>query len=164
MYSLLKASGIAAAIGYAGLAPVAVAQETSYKFACQDVGASAPEPLGDREGHNITVHPYSCRVDSGPMSGGIVTGTDVWEWDGPKAVQRSNVGVIRKPGATVVYVGAGGNLTLTMTDGKVTGFTASGKTTDVVATGGAASMSGRSDSWTAKPAGPGQFAVEINLQ
>jgi hypothetical protein len=164
MRYLLKATGIAAAVAFAACAPNAVAQEITVTLACQDIGASAPEPLGDREGHSITVHQYSCRVESGPMSGGVATGTDVWEWDGPKAVQLSNVGVIRKPGATEVFVGDGGNLALTMTDGKVTGFTASGKNHAVIATGSAASMMGKTDNWTSKPAGPGQFAVEAKIQ
>jgi hypothetical protein len=164
MRYLLKASGIAAAIAFAAFASDAVAQEINYTYACQEVGAGAPEPLGDREGHSIAVHQYSCRVDSGPMSGGVVTGTDIWEWDGPNAVQRSNVGVVRSPRGTVVYVGAGGNLTLTMTDGKVTGFTASGKSTAVVATGSAASMTGKTDNWMAKPTGPGQYVVESKVR
>ena len=51
-----------------------------------------------------------------------------------------------------------------MTDGKVTGFTGSGKGTAVVATGSAASMAGKSDTWTAKSTGMGQFSVEDKLE
>ena len=55
MRYLLKASGIVAAIAFAAFAPGAIAQEVS-KFSCQAIGANgAPEPLGDREGHGITV-------------------------------------------------------------------------------------------------------------
>jgi hypothetical protein len=79
MRNLLKASGIVTALAFAGFAPGAVAQETSFKQICQEVGGNAPEPVGDREGHTITVSQYSCRVDSGPMSGGVVTGTAIWE-------------------------------------------------------------------------------------
>jgi hypothetical protein len=58
MNTLLKASGIATAAAFAAFAafaPGAVAQEIS-KSLCQAVGANgAPEPLGDREGHGISV-------------------------------------------------------------------------------------------------------------
>ena len=53
MRYLLKASGIAAAIALIAVAPSAVAQESTSTLACQDVGVSAPEPLGDHEGHSI---------------------------------------------------------------------------------------------------------------
>ena len=158
------AAGIGTAIAFAAFAPDAVAQEITSTFTCQDVGSGAPEPLGDREGHTITVGQYSCRVDSGPMSGGLVTGTAVWEWDGPNAVQLSNSAVARKPGATVVWVGKSGKLALTMTDGKVTGFTASGQGADVVATGSAASLVGKTSTWTSKSTGPDQFTTEETLR
>jgi hypothetical protein len=76
----------------------------------------------------------------------------------------SGNGVIRKPGATVVYVQTDGKLALTMTDGKVTGWTASGKGPWAIATGSAASLAGKSATWTAKPAGPGEFTVEDKLE
>src|SRR5271168_344755 len=53
MKTALFAAGIGTAIVFAAVAPGAVAQEV-LKFSCQAVGGSgAPEPLGDREGHNI---------------------------------------------------------------------------------------------------------------
>jgi hypothetical protein len=61
------------------------------------------------------------------MSGAVATGTDIWEWDGTNAVEISASGVERKPGATLVYRGTEGKLSLTITDGKVTGWTGSGK-------------------------------------
>ncbi len=164
MRYLLKASGIAAAIALMAVAPSAVAQESTSTLACQDVGVSAPEPLGDREGHSILTSQTSCRVDSGPVSGGVSTGTDIWEWNGPKAVLLSSSGVVRKPGATVVYLSTAGTLALTMTDGKVTGWTASGRGTYPVATGSAASLAGKSFTFTAKPTGPGQFAAEFKTE
>src|SRR5947209_4494736 len=103
-----------AVVAISAAAPSALAQENSAAYTCQDIGAGPAEPLGDRDGHSISVGQYSCRIDSGPMSGGVVTGTGIWEWDGNKAVLLSNSGVMRKPGATVVYKDTGGNLELTM--------------------------------------------------
>jgi hypothetical protein len=150
-----------AAIALGAFAPSAFAQETTVTATCQAVGGGAPEPLGDREGHSISVGQVSCRVDDGLMSGGVLSGTDIWEWDSPNAVMLSNSGVIRKPGTTVVYVETAGKLALTMADGKVTGWTASGRATYAMATGSAASLAGKSFTYTAKPTGPaGQFTSE----
>jgi hypothetical protein len=164
MRYLMKGPGIAAAIAFAAFAPDAVAQEITYTWTCQDVGSTAPEALGDREGHSISIDVASCHSESEPMSGAVLTGTTMWEWNGPNAVLLSSNGVIRKPGATMVYQNTAGTLALTMTDGKVTGFTASGKGDEKLATGSLAALAGTSYTWTAKPAGPRQFTVEVKQQ
>ena len=139
----------------------AAAQEIAYTFTCQDVGTDPPEALGDREGHSISINVASSHSESEPMSGAVLTGTTIWEWNGPNAVLLSSNGVIRKPGATVVYQNTGGSLALTMTEGKVTGFTASGKGDEKLATGSLAMLAGKPYTWTTKPAGPGQFTLEV---
>jgi hypothetical protein len=161
MKTTLFAAGIGTAIAFAAFVPNAVAQENTITGTCQAVGANgAPEPLGDREGHGVSVGQISCHIDSGLMKDGIVTGTYIWEWDGPNATLISEHGVVRKPGATVVYVETQGKLALTMADGKVTGWTASARGTNVVATGSAASLAGKSYTTTSKPTGSGQFTFE----
>lgn len=163
MRTLVKASGIATALAFAAFAPAAVAQDAT--MTCQDIGADAPlEPLGDREGHAISIAQFSCRVDSGPMSGGVMTGTGIWEWNGPNAVLVSQLGAIRKPGGTVAFVDTRGTLALTMADGKVTGWASEGRVTFPVATGSAASLAGKSGIWKAKPTGPAQFAIEEKME
>ena len=97
------------------------------------------------------------------MSGGIVTGTNLWEYDGLKAVLIAGGGVTRKPGSVAVWSGVTGSLSLNVTDGKVTGWTASGTSGKLVlATGDWAPLLARqSSTWTAKPAATsGQFLVE----
>jgi len=160
MRNLLKASGIAIAIAFAAFAPGTVAGEITGTYSCQAVGGGAPEPLGDREGHTISVDTYSCRCDSGPMSGGILTGTGITEWNGTNPVWVAGYGVVRKPDATVVYQQTEGKLALTTADGKVTGWTFSGKGHWLMATGSAASLAGKSYTVTAKSTGPGQFTSE----
>jgi hypothetical protein len=165
MHCLLNVCGLAtAAIAFAAFAPSAVAQENAFTLTCQNVGGGAPEPLEDREGHSILVNDYSCRADSGPLSGGVWTGRAIWEWDKTNAVLVSGNGVVRKPGAAVVYQETRGKLALTMTDGKVTGFIATGGGTWPMAIGSAASLAGKSYTWTSKPTGPGQFAVELKVE
>lgn len=164
MRSLPSICGIATAlIALSATTPSAVAQENTAILTCQGIGRDngPPEPLGDREGHGITVGEYSCRVNSGPQSGGVSTGTIIWEWDGTNAVELSESGVIRKPGSTLVYRGTEGKLALTMADGKVTGFTASLKGQQQLATGSAASLAGKPYTATVTSTGPSQWAVEI---
>lgn len=95
------------------------------------------------------------------MNGGVLTGSITWEWDKTNAVLVSGSGVIRKPGATVVYQDTEGKLELTMVDGKATGWTASGRIRWPIATGDAVALAGKSAAWTSKTTGPaGQFEVD----
>ena len=164
MHYPLNVCGVAAAIAFAAFAPSAVAQENIVKNTCQDVGVGPPEPLGDREGHSISVARFSCRIESGPMGGGVLTGTVIWEWDKTNAVLVSGSAVDRKPGADVVEQITEGKLALTMADGKVTGFTASGRGSYPLATGSAASLAGKSYTWTVKSTGPGQFEADDKVE
>ena len=157
----LMVSGMATAVVVAGMAPGAMAQDVS-KFVCQAVGLNgAPEPLGDREGHGISVTTESCRNTGGPMDGGLTSGQSIWEWDGPNAKMLLESGVVRKPGAIATYEITEGNLALTMTDGKVTGFTASGKGRWPTASAAAAALAGRSWSFKARSTGAGQWEGEV---
>jgi len=160
-----KILGIAIVVSAAFYIPNAVAQEITSTSICQNIGSGGdPEPIGDREGHSVSVDMVSCRVEGGPLSGGVLTGTDIWEWDGPNAVSLANDGVVRKPGATAVYKNTEAKIALTITDGKVTGWTASGKGHWAMATGSASSLAGKSCTYTAKPTSPGQFTAESKCQ
>jgi hypothetical protein len=161
MSSFLHLSGVAAvAIASAAFAPGAFAQEATSVWTCQEVGAPQPEPIGDREGHSLFVLNSSCRIEGGPLNGAVATGSDIWENDGAKSTRLSSQGVIRKPGAMAAWSGGTGITVFTITDGKITGWTASGTGKNLLATGAWAPLSGKSDTWTAKPTGAGQFSVE----
>ena len=162
MQNILRFSGTAAAaLAFAAFAPSCLAQEKTTTWACQGVGIDTPQPLGDREGHSISVGQYSCRAELGPWAGGVGTGTGMWEWDGPKATLLSNSGFASKPGATLAWMFTDGQQTLTMADGKVTGCTGSGRGKNVLATGGWASSAGTSYTCTWKCVGPAsQFSTE----
>lgn len=94
------------------------------------------------------------------MDGGVMTSTNIYEWDGAKAVVLTGGGVSRKPGATAVHEVTEATITLVMTDGKVTGFTSAGKGVIKLATGSAASMNGKTYSYTARPTSPVEFVIE----
>jgi hypothetical protein len=136
----------------------------TFRFLCQSFGIGPQEALGDREGHNLSVTNYSCRVEGGPLEGGLVTGNTIYEWDKINGTGLAGNGVVRKPGATAVFQLADFKNTLTMADSKVTGFLATGHGTYKLATGSASSLVGKTFSYTSRPNGPGQFVVDIRVE
>jgi hypothetical protein len=131
------------------------------KLYCHTVGNGAPEALGDREGHTVAVGQFTCRVEGGLTDGGILTGTTINEWDKGNAVVLSASGITRKPGAVTAYQILEGKQSLVMTDGKPTGITGSGRGRYTLATGSAASLAGKTYSYTFSTTGPGQFVVDV---
>lgn len=142
----------------------ALAQGASWKLQCHSVGGSSPEPLGDREGHSVQTSQYSCRTEDGPLDGAVLTGVNVWEYDKATAKGVSGHGVYRMPGTRAVYQHDEQKLTLVMTDGKVSGFTATGRGTYKLATGSAAALAGKPYTYSARGTGPGQFAVDVKAE
>ena len=145
-------------------APAHAQTPIAYKCHCHTAGTAPQEALGDREGHAVSAGSYTCRVEGGPLDGGVLTGTNIYEWDKASAVGLSGNGVGRKPGATLVYQLGEFKNALTMADGKVTGFLATGSGTYKLATGTAASLAGKSFSYSARPAGPGQFTIDVKVE
>jgi len=165
MRYLLSMCGITiTAIALGAVAPGAVAQENAITFTCLNVGNGPPEPLGDREGHAISVGNYSCLANSGPLNGGVWTETIGWEWDKAGAVIISAVGVVRKPGFTTMVKIEEGKIERIITDGKTTGFTGSGHGTFPVAVGGSPSLAGKSFNYSVKTTGFNQFTLDMNVE
>ncbi|MDA8257574.1 MAG: hypothetical protein M0Z99_18420 [Betaproteobacteria bacterium] len=151
----------ATALALAGVVSSAMAQAPlTQKAVCVFVGAGALEPIGDRAGHALRVSPYSCFVENGPMEGAVMTGTNIFEWDGGKAVILSGDGVGRKPGSITSFKVTEGATALAMADGKVTGFTGSGKGVVNLASGSAAALKGKTYSYTVRSISPVQFVIE----
>jgi hypothetical protein len=156
--------GSLSVIAFALAVPSAKAQELHGHIVCRDVGAFAPEQLGDREGHALSIGQSSCQTTEGPMEGGVQTETNMWEWDGPKAKELSAYGVTRKPGATLTFQHPDGTLELTMTDGKPSGWTASGHGVVTLATGSWASLNDKKYEWTGKGTGPNVFEGDYTFK
>jgi hypothetical protein len=91
----------------------------------------------------------------------VLTGTTIYEWDRTNGVLLSGLGVTRKPGATTAYEHSGGKISLIIADGKVAGSTFSGRGRITMATGAAASLQGKTYSYSGKTTGPGQFNVDV---
>lgn len=155
---------IATAVAFALLAVSASGQANSFGFSCQSVGSSPPEAIGDREGHSISSGEVSCRAEGGPLIGGVLTGKTIYEWDKGAGVLLSGDGIIRKPGATTAYRIIEGKIALIMTDGKVTGTTASGKGVYTMATGTATTLAGKTFTYSTRPTAPGQFAIDVKVE
>lgn len=149
--------GVAAAV----LACMPAHAQSTARLYCHSVGSAPPEPLGDREGHSISVSQIACRVEGGLTDGGVLTGTTITEWNKGNGVILSGSGVTRRPGATTAYQHTEGTVALIMTDGKVTGSTSSGRGRMTMATGAASALLGKTYSFTARTVAPGQTVVDV---
>ena len=157
--SVLAATGLVSGLATSTMA--AAQTSSNARLFCHAVGYNPPEALGDREGHSISVGEITCRVEGGPGDGGVLTGTTIYEWDKANGVLLSGIGVTRKPGATTAYQHTEGKISLVVSNGKVVGSTGSGRGRYTMATGTAASMAGKTYSYTFKTTGPGQFVVDV---
>jgi hypothetical protein len=140
-------SVVAIALLSLSVTAIADAQENIATYACQEVGSNSAEPLVGDETHRLKIVDYSCLVTAGPMSGGLGTGRDVYEIESDVWRLLMGGGVIRKPGATAVYV-----------------KTDKGHGHYVLAVGGAASLSDKSFTLNEKENGMGQFSIVEKLQ
>lgn len=141
-------------------------QSLTQKSVCVSVGSagsSAMEPLGDREGHSISVSQYACRVEGGVLDGGVLTGNNIFEWNGTNGIFVAGTGVIRKPGSTVSFNVLDGKISPIVTDGKVTGFAGSGRGKYQIAVGPSSPLAGKTYNYTFKFTGPGQFVIESTV-
>ena len=162
MPSLPSAAGFVAALGVTLASNQVLAQTAALiRHLCVPLGSPSQwEPIGDREAHNILTSRLSCRVEGGPLEGGATFSNAMWEYDRTTGTLLSGDGVVRKPGAMVAFRFTAGTVTLTMKDGNLAGWTASGKGVYTMATGAAASLGGKTFSWTARPTGVGQQVSE----
>jgi hypothetical protein len=136
------------------------AQGAAVRTVCNSHGSNWNEPIGDRDGHTVQVAEGNCTVQGGPFDGAVLTQQTIWEFDKGSGTMLSSQGVYRKPGAMGAYVNSAGTLTFQIVDGKVTGWSASGKGRIALATGSAASYAGRTYSWIARPNGNRSYIVE----
>jgi hypothetical protein len=138
----------------------ASAQENVDAFSCQYIEAPTAEPFGNEEGHGISVRDYTCQVTQGPLSGGVLTARAVWEMDKSGGRLLLGGGVIRKPGAMAVLQLSEGKLEYTTTNGEVTEVRTSGRGNYLLASGTAASLSGKTFTYVTKTTAPAQFYFE----
>ena len=162
MQNFLRFSSLAAAaLAFSALGPRAGAQELRNHDLCRQTSTDSLEQLGDREDHRLNSGMDSCETVEGVTKGAIWTSYIMWEWDGPKAKELAGWAVGRKAGATQTCqdIPEKGTNELIMTDGKVTGWTASGQCVVTMGTGDFASMAGKTWYWNARPTGPMTYEI-----
>jgi hypothetical protein len=137
-------------------------QNTGLKdsWLCTNSGASALEPLGDRQGHAIRAVHYVCTGQTGLMQGGTMTASGVYEWTGNDGKLLVANGVMRKPGSVVVYATTEGSGSLVIVDGRPVGARTTGKGVYRLATGAAAELNGKTFTYSTRPIANGQFIIE----
>lgn len=86
-----------------------------------------------------------------------------YEWNSANGVGKAGFGVARSLAGKIIYVSTQMTNTLTMTDGKATGFVVTGRGHYPVATGPARAFAGKTYSFTTKSTGPGQFVIESTV-
>ena len=150
-----------ALFGAAACASHAQAQAITYRVLCNNHGANWAEPVGDRDGHTLQLAEGTCVVQGGPLDGAVLSQQTIWEYDKGVGTMLSSHGINRKPGAMGAYINTTGTLTFQMTDGRVTGWTASGKGRSTMASGTASSLAGKAYSWTARPTGPRTYVIDV---
>jgi len=135
----------------------------AYRLICQAFGASTREALADRQGHAVTTGGTSCRVEGGPMNGGVTTIAGVSEADGDVSTVLVTHAITRKPGSMVLTVGEAGKSTLVKNaEGKVTGTKGEGRGRYVIAVGDGAPLAGRKYTYTVTTtAGQPVYTVEV---
>jgi hypothetical protein len=135
--------------------PGAVAQELRNHDLCRQATPYSPEQL-DRDGHTLNMGSDSCETVEGVTKGAVWQSFSMWEWDGPKAKEVDGWAVGRKTGATQACheLPEKATLELVMTDGKVTGWKASGQCLVTMGTGEFASMVGKTWYWNDTSTGP----------
>jgi hypothetical protein len=151
------------AIASAGVMQEAAAQVTA-QFECQYVGVTSQEPIGDRDGHVLRMSSYSCRVMTGPHKGGVYTGNNVTEWDGPTGIYVSGNAVTRVPGGIVVSSVTGGTLAYIMKDGKPVGVISNGTGRTAIDSGPGAPFAGKSFKFSSKTTGLNQFTIDVTYE
>jgi hypothetical protein len=97
------------------------------------------------------------------LDGAVTSGSNIWELDKGAGVAVTGNGVIRKPGTLVLYVVTDGNYSLTVVEGKVTGFSGTAKGFYKLATGSAASLSGKAYTAKFRNIERGQFLIETTV-
>lgn len=148
------------ALGLALGAGGALAQ-TTWKLNCTSSGSGAAETVG--EGHVFWVSAAACTEEGGPLGGAVATQNAIWENIKGTGTLLSGDGVARSPRGATAYRNNSGTMKMLMQDGKPVGWEATGAAVFTLATGAAASMKGKTFSWTAKATGPRTYVIETKM-
>jgi hypothetical protein len=129
------------------------------KFECSQIGVPSQTPIGDKEGHVISVADYACFGVEGVIKDAVYTGRSAVEMNGTEGKYILAGGVFRaKDGVAAVQL-IEGTWAGTMKDGKLTWVKSTGKAEAKLAAGSLSSL--KQFKWDAHPTGYNRFAVEL---
>ena len=152
----------AAALAIAMAGAPALAQ--SWQATCEYVGAPTREPVGDQENHALGAVQYTCRVLDGPLANAVLTGSNLFEWNGPNATALYAEGVYRKSGTLAVFRVTDLHATLQMAGGKPVGNTTDGTGMFHFGSGEAASFARRAFKFSSRGTASNQFLMDMSLE
>lgn len=142
------------------LASSIYAQDGGEQYACNFVGGRVPEPFG--EGLSLHVNEFNCKLETGSLAGGILTGTQVYEFKGPNGRLLVGSGVFRYPGYTYIFQNLEGTTAVAMKDGKPVGAAGAGKGIIKAAAGkGKEEHDGKTYIYSVKTTGPASFVINL---
>ena len=160
MCKRLIAAFFCSALGLIGASGFALA-ETIGRYECNTFGTASQEPIGDRNGHQLSAVQFSCLGVDGVLKGAVYTATSITEWDGPRGTYLLTGGVHRAPGGLAVTQTLEGTGSILLKDGKPVGWENSGKSIFKFASGTLAALAGKTVKFTSKGKGLNRFDIEF---
>lgn len=132
------------------------------RYECNIVGTASQDPIGDRDGHQLSSFQFSCLGVEGLLKGAVYTAVGISEWDGPRGTQLLTGGVHRAAGGLAVTQMLEGAGSIIAKDGKPVGWETHGKSVFKFASGSLAALSGKTVSYTSQLTGLNRFSIELN--
>ncbi len=133
----------------------------SWTAECRNIGPTVMEPIADRPGHAIHRSEFVCVNRGGPMDGGEGLGSNTWVWEPGKAAAVSGDAIYRRPGAIAVLRTVESQLATQMQDGRLVGWTSTGRLAVASAHGAWSGESGKGYRYTARSTGFKSFVVDL---
>lgn len=134
--------------------------DTIGRYDCNIV-ATAREPVGDRNEHDIVSFQYTCRGVDGLIKDAIVTAVSVVECDNEKGTYLASFGLHRSPAGFAAEQLLEGIGYIVMEGDKAVGVESYGKTSFKFASGTLADLPEKTVKFTATPTGLGRFKLEF---
>ncbi|WP_445219989.1 hypothetical protein ACKWRH_07635 [Bradyrhizobium sp. Pa8] len=150
---------LCSAFSLIGMSGTALA-DTIGRYDCTTM-ATAREPVGDRNEHDIISFQYTCRGVDGLFKDAIVTAISVAERDNEEGTYLASFGLHRLPDGFAAEQLLEGIGYIVIEDDKAVGVEAYGKTSFKFASGTLESLAERTVKFAATPTGTGRFKLEF---
>lgn len=156
----MTAALICSVLGLCGVSGLAIA-DTIGRYECNVLGATVPEPLGDRNGHGLLNYQFSCVGVEGLLKGAVYTAVHISEWDGPQGKFLLAGGIHRMPGGFAVTRMQEGAGSVVIQDGKPVGTVSSGTALFNLGSGALSQLSGKTVKFKSQSIAYNRFVLEF---